>query len=116
MTRMQEWLARAAEELSVRIVVGYVVCLPDGNSISTQALFPDLGGAIGTLVFASADDVNEEFRRYLIDQGFSISTFSEPLPNEEFDLEGYAEMFCEWGWTSDDRLKPQWNFESGLAL
>ena len=105
---MQQWLARSAEELGVRIVVGHVVHLPNGMAFPTQALFPDLGGALGMLVLNSADTLDVLTRNALTDQGFSISAFSEPLPNEEFDIGGYAEMFAEWGWTSDDRPKPTW--------
>jgi len=108
MNRMQQWLARAAEELGVRIVVEYVVHLPDGMAFPVRALFPDLGGALGTLVLDSADTLDASTRRALTDQGFSMSTFSEPLPNEEFDIGSYAEMFAEWGWTSAGRPKPTW--------
>jgi hypothetical protein len=108
MNRMQEWLARAAKELDVRIIVGYVAHLPDGNSFPTQALFPDLGAVLGTIVLDSAYKYDAVVRHRLLEQGFTISTFSEPLPNEEFDLEGYAEMFSEWGWTGDKSLKPEW--------
>ncbi len=106
--RMQQWLARAAAELDLRIVVGYVVHLPNGIAFPTQALFPDLGGALGMLVLDSADRLDAPTRNALVNQGFSISAFSEPLPSEEFDIGGYAEMFAEWGWTSNDRPKPTW--------
>jgi hypothetical protein len=106
--RLQLWLARAAEELGIRIIVGYVARLPDGATVPTQALLPDLGGALGTLVFASSDALEASIRSALVKQGFSVSTFSEPAPNEEFDLDGYAEMFSEWGWTSDGKPKPPW--------
>ena len=108
MNRMQEWLLHAAQELGVRTVLAYVAVLSDGRQISTQALFPDLGGAFGTLVFDSADVLDPEARRDLVGQGYSISTFSEPLPKEVFDLESYVETFSEWGWTSNDMQKPTW--------
>ncbi|KJC62336.1 hypothetical protein UP10_03140 [Bradyrhizobium sp. LTSPM299] len=108
MSRMQEWLAHAAQELGVRVVIAYVAVLSDGKQISTQALFPDLGGAFGTLVFASMDVLDREAERDLVAHGYSISTFSEPLPKDEFDLESYAEMFSEWGWTSNEMQKPTW--------
>jgi hypothetical protein len=94
---MQKWLLRAAKELGIRIVVGYAIPLPDGNSLLCQALFPDLGGALGTIVLASLDAPDIEIRRILKDKGYSTSTFAAPLPNEEFDLESYQEMFAEWG-------------------
>ena len=108
MNRMQEWLVHAAQELGVRVILAYVAVLSDGKQISTQALFPDLGGTFGTLVFDSMDVLDPEARRDLGAQGYSISTFSEPLPKEEFDLESYAEMFSEWGWTSNEMQKPAW--------
>jgi len=108
MNRMQQWLGRAAKELGVRIVVGYVVRLPDEIEFPTEALFPDLGGALGTLVLNSANTIDAPTRNALLSQGFSISTFSEPLPKEEFDTGSYAEMFAEWGWTSNEKPKPTW--------
>jgi hypothetical protein len=108
MNRMQQWLARAAEELGVRIVVGYVVHFPDGTAFPTQALFPDLGGALGTLVLDSSDTLDAPTWDALMDQGFATSAFSAPLPDEEFDIGSFADMFAEWGWTSDDKPKPTW--------
>jgi hypothetical protein len=108
MNRMQEWLVHAAQELGVRVVLAYVAVPSNGKQIPTQALFPDLGGAFGTLVFDSTDILDPEAGRDLVAQGYSISTFSEPLPKEEFDLESYAEMFSEWGWTSNEMQKPTW--------
>jgi hypothetical protein len=101
MNRMQKWLVHAAQELGVRVVLAYVAVVSNGTQIPTLALFPDLGSAFGTLVFDSADVLNAEARLDLVAQGYSISTFSEPLPKEEFDLESYAEMFSEWGWTGN---------------
>jgi hypothetical protein len=106
--RMQEWLAHAAQELGVRIVLAYVAVLSSGKRIPAQALFPDLGGAFGTLVFDLTDVPDPEAERDLVAQGYGISTSSEPLPKEEFDLESYAEMFSEWGWTSNEMQKPTW--------
>jgi hypothetical protein len=109
MNRVQESLVHAAQELGVRVVLAYVAVLSDGKQIPTHALFPDLGGAFGTLVFDSTDVLDPEARRDLVAQGYSISTFSQPLPKEEeFDLESYAEMFSEWGWTSNEMQKPAW--------
>jgi hypothetical protein len=108
MNRMQEWLERAAKELGIEIIVGFVIRLPDGSSFTTQALLPNLGADKGTVVIDSSFEVNLFAERYLLEQGFTISSFSAPLQNEIFDLDGYAEMFSEWGWTGDESLKPEW--------
>lgn len=108
MNRMQEWLARAAEDLGVCMLISYVVTLSDGRKLTSQALFPDFGNTFGTLVFQSQDAIDASARRDLMTQGYGISTFSEPLPNEEFDIDNYREMFSEWGWTSAEAKKPEW--------
>lgn len=108
LNRLQEELSRAAKELGLRIVVGYAARLQNGSAVTAQALFPDLGGALGTIVFDSADTCDAETRRALVAKGFSISTFSQPLGSEDFDLDSYAEMFEEWGWTNDEHRKPDW--------
>ncbi|HVT32934.1 MAG TPA: hypothetical protein VHE32_09820 [Rhodanobacteraceae bacterium] len=108
MNRMQEWLACAAKKLDVRVAIAYVAVLSNGMRLPTQALFPDLGGALGTLVFDSADILDSTARRDLIAQGYAISTFSKPLQMEDFDIDSYAEMFSEWGWTSEEMRKPTW--------
>lgn len=108
MNLMQEWLARAAEELAIRVVIGYAVTLSDGRRLTSQALFPDFGSPFGTLVFRFQDLPNEAARRELVAQGYGMSTFSEPLPHEDFDVDSYAEMFSEWGWTSAEAKRPAW--------
>jgi hypothetical protein len=108
MNKMQELLLHAANELGIRIIVGFIVRLPDDYLLPTEALFPDLGGLNGTIVLNSDYEFDAEVRRSLMAQGFSISAFSEPLQNENFDLDSYAEMFTEWGWTGNECLKPEW--------
>jgi hypothetical protein len=105
---MQEWLARAADELGVRVEIGRVVTLSDGMNVGCQALFPDLGNVLGTLVFDSDNAVDSGVRRELVAQGYGMSTFSEPLAGEVFDLDGYAQMFAEWGWTGSASKRPTW--------
>lgn len=108
MSRMQHWLARAADELGVRVMIGYVVTLSDGRKLTSQALFPDFGSTFGTLVFRSEDAIDSDARRDIVKQGYGMSTFSDPLPNEEFNVDNYAEMLAEWGWTRAEAEKPEW--------
>jgi hypothetical protein len=105
---MQQFLARAAEELGVRVLIGYTVTLSDGRRLLSQALFPDFGSALGTLVFRSQDEIDAGVRHQLMALGFGISTFPEPGPNEVFDIDSYKEMLSEWGWTSEGRNRPDW--------
>ena len=97
MNRMQEWLARAAKGIGVSLIVGYVARRPDGTSCQTQALVPDLGGTLATIVLDSASQSDAIIRRHWIERDFSVSTFAGPLRNEESDLDNYAEVFSDWG-------------------
>lgn len=108
MNRMQKYLARAAKELDLRIELGYVIHLQSGNTLPTQALFPDLSGALGMVVIDSAENLDEQTENAITDHGLSISTFSQPLPNEKFDIDSYLQMFAEWGWTGDPSKRPRW--------
>jgi hypothetical protein len=60
------------------------------------------------LVFRWEETPDASTRRELSERGFGISTFSEPHAEEVFDLDGYAEMFAEWGWTGNAAAKPTW--------
>jgi hypothetical protein len=108
MNRMQEWLARAATELGLRVQIPHIVKLSHGDTLTAEALFPELGNQKGMLVFSSADKLDTNARRDLLAQGFGISSFSEPLKNEVFDIAHYAEMFAEWGWGADPEKRPGW--------
>lgn len=108
MNRMQTWLARAATELSVRVIVGHIVTLSNGRRLSAEVFFPDLGRSLGTLVFDSNFPLDEVARQEIVEQGYGVSSFSEPLPNEEFDIADYAEMFLDWGWSGSDIHRPSW--------
>jgi hypothetical protein len=108
MTMMQEYLKRAAAELGLTIKLGYDVKLPDGITIVSEALFPELGNPKGTLVFCSSVQLDSKIRRDLMAEGYGISTFSEPLSGEIYDVTNYADMFLEWGWSGDASQKPQW--------
>jgi len=111
MNLMQQHLARAAKELGLRVIIGYAVKLSDGEMLSSQALFPDLGNPKGTLVFHWDDRIDKKARQDLVTQEYGASTFGEPLPGQNFDVTSYARMFAEWGWWGDERDKPSWMSE-----
>lgn len=62
----------------------------------------------GILIFDWADEVDAHARRALETMGIGVSTFGEPGSEEKFEIEGYKEMFIDWGWTGPDDEKPQW--------
>ena len=105
---MQEWLARAAGELALDVEIGHCETLADGTILVAVAWFPHLGSVRGILIFDWTSNIDPESRKYLVAQGFALSTFGEPAPREEFDLENYRAMFADWGWAGPEHLRPEW--------
>jgi len=106
MTPMQSALDRAAKALGLQVELGRTVTLADGSVIESQALFPDLGAPRGTLVFDSTP--SPSVRSALDKEGFALSTFGQPSPEEEFDIASYEAMFTDWGWSGDEKDRPGW--------
>jgi hypothetical protein len=107
MNLMQEFFLRAATELQLRVEINFVILLPDGRQVVAQARFPDLGAPKGIVVFRSEAEVAFA-RREIVALGYGDSIMGEPLPDAEFDLESYAEMFADWGWIGPPEKKPSW--------
>lgn len=108
MNIMQQYLRLAASELGLTIKLGYGAKLPDGTTIASEALLPEPGNPKGTLAFCSSVRLDRKVRQGLLAEGYGISTFSEPLPGEVFEVANYADMFCEWGWSGEASEKPCW--------
>jgi hypothetical protein len=97
MTRLQDELVRACEALGIRIDLGFKLPCPDGHEVQSIARIYNVGAPNGMLVVRSFEDVRKH-QECLDLAGFGFSVLSEPGDREVFDLEGYREMFCEWGW------------------
>ena len=106
MSRQREWLVRAAVELGLQVRTDHVLRLPSGREVTAEAYFPDLGTEVGWAVFDAA--LPKEVELELVEQAYPASYFSAPGLDESFDLESYAEMFAEWGWSGAPALKPAW--------
>ena len=104
--RQQAWLVRAAVELGLRVETDYVVTLPTAGPLKAVAFFPDLSSDTGIAVFPGSlpIDTQQELHR----EGHNTSIFDEPGADEEFDVETYAEMFAEWGWSGPPDDRPAW--------
>lgn len=107
MTKLQSFLERASRELEITIVVPFGLTLRDGVQITAQALLPDLGADKGMIVVNHLDEL-QGVASELLGLGYGYSVLDEPLTSEEFDLESYVEMFCDWGWGKTNKRKPNW--------
>ncbi len=106
MNKQREWLVRAAVELGLRVDTSYTVVLSSGLSFTAEAYFPDLGTSRGTAVFTSP--LQPDLAMELRSGHHPASHFGAPLDGEKFDLESYAEMFAEWGWSGAPGDRPAW--------
>ncbi len=109
MNRMQHFLKRAGEELSLSVTMGPTMTLSDGIELNFEAWFPDLSGPKGILIWNSDNgSLDRMFLRELTVLGYGVSQFGRPLEKEVFDLENYVEMFQEWGWSGKASQRPSW--------
>lgn len=107
MNLTQQFLARAASDLGVRVHLGYALHLHSGRVVHADAYFPDLGSPLGTLVVESEDQVREATAE-LYRQGYAVSIFGHSSPSASYDVRDYAEIFTEWGWAGPSNLMPSW--------
>jgi hypothetical protein len=97
MTKQQEWLTRACEFLGIGIDLDFKLRCADDHEIESVARIRGVGMPNGMLVIRSFDAVRK-YQEYLEVAGYGYSVLTGPGDQETFDLEGYREMFCEWGW------------------
>jgi hypothetical protein len=107
MSRLQESLLRACEELGLRIELDARGTLSSGRDIQAVARIPQLGAARGMLIFRSYQDL-EGLGDELVSAGYGYSVLSEPPPNESWSIDSYKEMFSDWGWASESEEAPAW--------
>lgn len=107
MNKMQEHLLRAANELGIKVIIPFELNLGSGRRLLGEALFPELSNPKGIIISQSFDNFLS-FCDELKQLGYGLSVYAEPSPNEEYDVEGYKEMFVEWGWSGDKAKKPDW--------
>lgn len=106
MSRLQDCLARAGEQLDVDVIIPFGLLLPAGRRLIAEALLPQLGASKGMIVFRSYDEVGN-VAADIIRLGYAHSVLDEPSPHETHDVEDYVEMFRDWGWAAQGP-KPRW--------
>ena len=107
MNRLQEYLARAGNDLGIQVIAPFEITVGAGKRLLAEALLPQLGASKGMLVVRSYDDI-QNISNEVTKLGYGYSVLDEPLPNEDYDLESYEEMFTDWGWASESKTRPDW--------
>jgi len=102
MTPLQERLTRACEELGITCDLDYTANLPSGCKVRAEVRIRGLGADSGMLIVTEYSDV-KDISQELVDEGYGFCVLSAPpLPNEDFDLQVYREMFQDWGWSGQE--------------
>lgn len=105
--KLREYLLRAGDDLGITVIAPFALELKSGSELSAEALLPEFGAPNGTIVCRSPNSymtVMDELKN----EGYTCTSFDDPLPKEEYDLESYKEMLIDWGWTSKARSEPSW--------
>ena len=101
---MPTFLKRACAELGLEIVTPYDLKIDEKTSIRYDVLLPQLGGKKGMLVTCDASLASRE----LIGPDYGYSCYDVYGVWGGYDVEGYQEMFSDWGWKSVESEKPNW--------
>ena len=106
MNRLQEHLVEAGSQLGIKVVAPHEIEVDSGRRVMVDAWLPELGDRSGMIVVRNFSTIGP-FVKNLDDMGYGFSSFNEPSPDEDFDLEGYVELFNDWGWSATTP-PPEW--------
>lgn len=95
MNKEQEFLLRACAAFDLKASIDHEVTLPSGLRLMAQAHVADLGAPKGMLIFSTFDELSGAAKE-LVEAGYGYTVYKGALPNEEFDLGSFAEMFADW--------------------
>jgi hypothetical protein len=112
MTKQQEHLQRACDELGLRVVIPFTLALSQGRRVEAQALIPQLGSPKGMIVFSRCDELDGR-EEELVSMGYGYSVYGGLGPEDEYDVANYREMFVDLGWGAKDERAPDWMRQSG---
>lgn len=107
MKRLTSWLVQACNELGLQIDTDITITLPDKRAVHAVACIRGLGAENGVLVISSYDEV-KDYLDEISRAGYGFSVLDEPLAQEKYNLESYAQMFRDWGWFGIETQRPAW--------
>ena len=99
--------ARVSELAGIESVAPFVLSLPSGKQIEAAVLIKRIGAPNGMLIvdnYEAIDGAADE----LIAAGYGYSVMDEPGEDEEFVLDEYLAVLCDWGWSGDMKNQPDW--------
>ncbi len=107
LSRLVQIWTIAAKDLKIEIIAPYLLTLPSGIQISALLLVPNFGATNGMLIVGGYDDVECCLDELMI-EGYGFSILEEPGNKEQYSRQEYIELLNDWGWSGDEKLKPDW--------
>jgi len=97
MTRKQEFLNRACNQFGLQLQTNISFVTPSGKKLVADAVISQPNRNFKMFIFGEAPNLSE--LEFVTGQGCGFTSFGEPLENEDFEIETYAEMFRDWGFS-----------------
>jgi len=107
MKKLLSWLVQACDELGLDVDREFTVTLDGKYVIHAVVRVRDLGAENGMLVVSDYDEVKAHLAE-ITKAGYGFSVLDEPSALEEYDLDTYAQMFRDWGWSGVETQRPLW--------
>lgn len=107
MRKRLSWLVRACDELGLHVDREFTITLDGKHMVHAVARVRGLGAESGMLVILDYDEVKAHLTE-ITRSGYGFSILDEPSSQEEYDLESYAQMFRDWGWSGIETQRPLW--------
>ncbi|WP_250623309.1 hypothetical protein [Pinirhizobacter soli] len=107
MKKLLSWLVQACDELGLDVDREFTITLDGKHTVHAVARIRDLSAENGMLVVSDYDEVKAHLVE-ITKAGYGFSVLDEPSPLEKYDLESYAQMFRDWGWSGIETHRPLW--------
>ena len=98
---------KAMLDLGLDIVAPFKLQLQGDIKLCAVFLVKDFGAPKGTLVFTNYNEIGP-FRSELHQLGYTASVFDRPSDEEEYKIEDFISLLCDWGWSGDPNAVPEW--------
>jgi hypothetical protein len=103
---LEQWFEIGGRELGVRVLLRPKIPLSNDIQLEPTAWLPDFGGGKGTLIFEGSLNYRN-LALFVRDAGYTASTMGSVTKEFAFDVQEFAGMLSEWGWSSDGP-QPEW--------
>lgn len=107
MTRLQEFLMHACNDLGLRIECPFKLVIGSDYEIDAVALLPQLGAAKGMIIVNRYKDLQGRDGD-IVRRGYGYSVLQDPFSHETYDVNLFIDLFSDWGWSSKADKRPEW--------